>query len=385
MLTSFADPAAAEFRAELRQWLEANIPTLWRQHLKTPLADEQVLQVRRDWGRQVWRGGYAGLTWPVEYGGRGLGPIEEYIYFEESARARAPETLDMLGKYLAGPSIILDGTAAQKERFLRPILSAEEIWCEGYSEPNAGSDLANASTRAEWDGGVYRIYGRKIWTSFAGISDRCYLLVKTSADRPRHHNLSVLLTDLHRDGIEIRTIREITGVANFAEVTFDGAIATRDELLGEENEGWKLVGLGGSFRKVRYVQNGLRIYVELHDLVEQYGTCRTECQTTGRASADGVNLIDEFTTQLDLYRWHIRRLAELQAAGREWLGPASIVRIVGTEFHQKIVAAGISLHCSKHEDYWRHWFLHSRSHTIAGGTVQIQRNVIANNVLQLPR
>jgi alkylation response protein AidB-like acyl-CoA dehydrogenase len=357
----------------------------WKRHLQSPLPDDQVVEIRREWGREVWRGGYAGLTWPVEHGGRGLGPIEEYIYFEEAARARAPETLDMLGKYLAGPSIILDGTEPQKRAYLRPILAGDEIWCEGYSEPNAGSDLANVSTRAEWDGSLYRIHGTKIWTSHASIADRCYLLVKTSSELPRHHNLSVLLVDMHQAGIEVRKIRDMTGGSMFTEVIFDGAIATRDQLLGEENKGWALVGLSGPFRKVRILQNGLRIYVELHELVEQYEVCGSRCVRRGRSATNATRVVEELRTQLGLYRWHLRRLAELQATNGDWLGPASIVRVTGTEFNQSVVAAGLDLHCYEHEAYWRHWYLRNRMHTIAGGTAQIQRNVIANSILKLPR
>lgn len=371
-------PAAQAFRLKLRDWLSGAVSPAWLQRLESPLSTNKEYALRREWGRQLWREGYAGLTWPREYGGQGLGPIEEFIFFDECARASAPETMDTLGKYLAGPAIINYGTEAQKERYLRPILAAEEIWCEGFSEPGAGSDLANVATRATRVEGGFKVNGRKIWTSYADLSDRCYLLTKTSSTLPRGNNLSVLLLNMRQPGVTVRPIKQITGGSTFSEVTFDDAFASEDDLLGVENDGWKLAGMRGPFRKVRFLRDGLRNYTDLVTMCAQYASCVQHC------SGHRVQVHpDDLRDRLEVLRWHMLRLAELQANDMEWYPPASVLRITTSAAHQEITSAGLALECPIHGEYWRGRYLFSRQKSIAGGTDQIHRNVIVRSVLNL--
>jgi alkylation response protein AidB-like acyl-CoA dehydrogenase len=381
MLHTLAGPAAGSYRDRLREWLETAIPLQWRQRDEHPLTIDAEHELRRHWGRRLFAAGYAGLTWPREFGGQGLGPIEEFILYDELARADAPESLDTIGKYLAGPAIIHRGSDAQREKYLRKILSGDEIWCEGYSEPGAGSDLAAASTVAKPIEGGYRITGRKIWTSFAAVADRCYLLAKTSPTLPRRHNLSVLLLDMHQPSVQVRPIKQISGAAYFNEVVFDGARVEAADRLGPENAGWELVGMTGPFRRVRFVRDGLRHYSELRDLAARFRECAQQ-----HCPADGsVARADRFVERVELYRWHLMRLTELQANERDWFGPASVIRYTGTELSQQITEAGLALACPRDGAYWRLRYLDRRSATISGGSVQIQRNVVSTAVLKLPR
>ena len=379
MLLTLNSPEAESYRRQIRDWLNKSVPEPWLNRSQEMLSSDEELDLKRNWGYSLYEAGYAGLTWPTVFGGQGLGPIEEFIFYEESAKAGAPESLDTLGKYLAGPAIMQYGTDGQKVRFLPPILAGREIWCEGYSEPDGGSDLASASTTAlrGRDEDDYLVNGHKIWTSWGHIADRCYLLAKTSRELPHHHNLSVFLFNMRQPNVEVRRIRQITGDATFNEVTFENALATRDELLGVENGGWSLVGLTGPYRRIRFALNGLRQYGQLYALIEQLSNCTRESHLESIANS--------FQDRLETFRWHLMRLVELQANDREWYGPAAILRLTFSELAQEVTEVGLTAQCTEHDDYWRDRFLHCRSETIAGGTSEIQRNVIATSVLKMPR
>jgi alkylation response protein AidB-like acyl-CoA dehydrogenase len=366
VLGAIAALGATDFRMAARSWLASSVPTAWLARVDEPLTMEDEIAIRRAWGRSEWQGGYAGLSWPEAYGGKGLGLVEEFLFADERARAGAPETLDTLGKYLAGPAILVHGTEAQRQKHLPRILAGEEIWCEGYSEVGGGSDLAAVSTDARRVGTHFAITGAKMWTSWATVADRCYLLARTSRQRPRHHNLSVFLFDMRQPAVAIHPIRQMNGASTVNEVVLTEARAASEELLGEENEGWPLVGLTGRFRRMSILRMGLARYVELQDRLKQARRCLTGCAVRGGAG-DAPGLWDKLCT----FRWHLMRLVELEAAGREWHGPAGIVKI--------------ALDCRRHETYWRQQYLEARSVTIAGGTSEIQRNVIASSVLNMAR
>jgi alkylation response protein AidB-like acyl-CoA dehydrogenase len=374
---SFSDPEALAFRSTVRDWVARSIPKEWAAARRGSLSQPAEIAIRRQWDRLLADSGYACITWPIEYGGRAVGPIEELIFYEETAAANAPEELGLIGKYTAGPAIILHGTPEQRARYLPRILQGSEIWCEGFSEPNAGSDLAAVTTTATKTGTKYRLEGRKIWTSFAEQADRCYLLVRTSLSAARHHNLSVMLVDMHQSGITVRAIRQITGAEGFCEVLFDGATAAATDLLGDENDGWRLVSLKG-IRTERGIADQARRLIQMTSAIAQLREC---CGEMGQ----GSDVLDTLSTRLDLFRWHLLRTTELRAAGQDWLTPRSITKLYWTELWQEITAAGVSTGCPNHEPYWRYRYLEARPATVYGGSAEIQRNVIADRTLRLPR
>ncbi|HEY4278673.1 MAG TPA: acyl-CoA dehydrogenase family protein [Conexibacter sp.] len=377
MLTSFSDPGVERFRGQVREWLSDAIPQSWRDGADTMSEHERNTE-RRAWDRKLWADGYAGLSWPKEHGGQGLGPLEQLVFYEEMAIAHAPDELDRIGKFLTGPAVIAHGTEAQRERFLKPILAGEELWGEGFSEPGAGSDLAALSCRAERQGeDEYVIHGQKTWTTNADLSDRIYLLARTSDTLPRGHNLTVFLMDMHQPGIDVVPIRQITGETHFSEVFFDGAIAQREDILGEEHEGWGLGKLTG-FRAERHVVDALVHYREMREWADRLEECHCEVDR----DPGGLR---HFETQIELLRWHVMRATELMATGGDWYPPVSITKVYWSELMQRLTEAGVALDCPVHRDYWRHRYLESRASTIYGGTIQIQRNVVADRVLALPR
>ncbi len=369
---SFTDDNATAFRADVRAWLAEVVPDSWATADRTDPAEE--LARRGQWDRLVSDGGYAGLSWPTEWGGRGLGVIEEFVFAEEAARVHAPDVLNFIGVDLAGPAIIAYGTEEQKAHYLPRILRQEDLWCEGFSEPDAGSDLAGVRTTAVSSDDGYVVNGQKTWTSVADRSDRCYLLART-AEGPRRHNLSVLLVDMHQSGIECRPIRQITDGSEFSEVFFTDVHVDRGDLLGTENDGWRLATLAG-FRQERRVSDALRRYVLIRRSIDQLVSCWHEL---------GSPVDETLVSEVELVRWHARRCAELRAAGRDMSRPAGVLRIVWSELWQRIAERGLALACPHHRDYWRDILLRTRSATIAGGTAQIQRNIVAGRLLGMPR
>lgn len=372
---SFADPLAEAFRKEVKTWLQSVARPEWQQDVLADASEEARIEMRGSWDRLVHEGGFAGLSWPVAYGGRGLGPIEEYIFHVEAAKYAAPDPLNCIGFDLSGPAIIAAGTEAQKEQYLQRILRCDDMWCEGFSEPNAGSDMAAVATVAEPCEGGYRVTGQKVWTSFAHLADWCYLLVKSSATLPRHHNLSILLLDMHSEGVEFRPIKQITGESEFNELFLDGVFIPVQNLLGAENEGWELATLAG-FRHGRRPFDALRRYIQIRGTTDQLARCRAERGEAGDFWAD---------RETELLRWHITRVIEGLATGRDVRGPSSTLRLIWGQLWQRISEAGLALGCPQHEAYWRHQYLYTRFGTIAGGTEQIQRNIISDRILELPR
>jgi alkylation response protein AidB-like acyl-CoA dehydrogenase len=373
---SFSDSAVIAFRDRARKWLAASVP---QKSLASASHDASaLLRIRREWDKTLFDGGFAGLAWPREYGGRGLGPIEEAVFFEEAAAAHAPEEFGAIGKYVAGPAIFANGTEEQKRLFLPRILNGSQIWCEGFSEPGAGSDLAAVTTTAtRRPDGTYAVTGQKIWTSFAAEADRCYLLARTSLSAPRHRNLTVFLLDMHGPGIHVVPMRQINGQSDFNEVFFDGAICRPDEVLGQEGAGWSLTSLSG-FRSRRQLLTGLRAYLQMRPLVDQLCECCDEVGHQSEAAAD-IDL------RVEVLLWHVRRATELMANDLEWQPSVAVVKSYWSRLLQELTLLGVSVGCPRHSDLWRARYLDCRGATIYGGTEQIQKNVIADRILALPR
>src|SRR3954468_2893662 len=228
----------AQFRADLRAWLDANLPEDKRGSCGGAQRFDDPFM--REWSRKLYEAGYAGLTWPKEFGGAGAPYSFQAIFYEEMAAAQAPPHIGVIGLGMAGPTIIAHGTDEQKGRYLQPLLSAEEIWCQGFSEPDAGSDLAAARTRAARNGDVYVVNGQKVWSSFAHIADFCILVTQSDPDGPRYKNLTYLIVDMHAPGVEVRPLRQITGEAEFNEIFFTDVEVPAENLLGEVGQGWQV-------------------------------------------------------------------------------------------------------------------------------------------------
>src|SRR3989454_6264748 len=229
--------AEAAFRATLRAWLAANVPDGLRGFRGW---DETAVAVGRVWSRKLHTAGYAGLTWPKEYGGAGLPWSYQALYLDELARAEAPQHMGVIGLGMAGPTIMTHGTPRQKARYLPKILRAEEIWCQGFSEPGSGSDLASLKTRAELRGDRFVVDGQKVWSSFAHVAEQCILLTRSDARGEKHEGLTYLIVDMKSRGVEVRPLRQITGEAEFNEIFFTGVEVPRENLLGEIGGGWRV-------------------------------------------------------------------------------------------------------------------------------------------------
>src|SRR6201982_1024915 len=231
-------PEETKFRDELRTWLEANVPKDWGEWREKPL--EESFPYLRAWQKKLYEGGWAAVSWPKEFGGRSATLMEQSLFGEEMGRVEAPPMANSLGLGLIGPTIIAYGTDEQKKRFIPKILSAEEIWCQGFSEPNAGSDLASLQTEARLDGDHYIVNGQKVWTSYGWIGDWCELVVRTDSNMPKHKGLSVLLIDMKSPGVEVRPLKQMTGESEFNELFFRDVRVPVGNGLGKVNDGWNV-------------------------------------------------------------------------------------------------------------------------------------------------
>ncbi len=389
--------AAAEeqFRLELRQWLAEHLPPGWgAPDYPYPKTYEEWATLRRQWDRTLYAGGYAGLSWPKEYGGRGATLVEQVIYYEEVARARAPEELGRNAKLLLGPTIIHHGTEEQKRRFLPRILSGDDIWCQGFSEPNAGSDLASLSTRAVRDGDELVVNGQKVWTSNARVADWIFMLVRTDPGAPKHQGITFLLADMKTPGITVRPIIQMTGSAEFCETFFDNVRVPLANVVGAENEGWRVTATALSHeRGTMAFHRHAMMRLEFDELVDM-----ARRRPGGRAVAEDPLLrqrLAQCHAELELLRWTLYRNLTRQLRG-EPAGPeGSIVKLYWSELYQRIneLALDILGPASQIADgalaeeggRWQHRFLKSRGDTIHSGTNQIQRNIIGERLLGLPR
>jgi alkylation response protein AidB-like acyl-CoA dehydrogenase len=369
----------AQFRAELRAWLEANLPVEKRggrggaQRFEDPFV--------REWSRKLFDAGYAGLTWPKEFGGSGAPYSLQAILYEELAAAQAPPHVGVIGLSMAGPTIIAHGTEEQKARYLKPILAAEEIWCQGFSEPDAGSDLAAARTRAERRGDVYVVNGQKVWSSFAHIADFCILVTQSDPDAERYRNLTYLLVDMHTAGVEVRPLRQITGEAEFNEIFFSDVEVPVENRLGDEGEGWQVAMTTLLHERATL---GFALTSTLEALFARLLEDAREC---GPAAHVREALAREWIELQALRYTNYRALGTYQRTGVP--GPeGSGVKLRWSEANQRLTKLARELHGPEgilDDGWWNHQQLRSRGNTIEAGTSEVLRNIIAERVLGLPR
>jgi alkylation response protein AidB-like acyl-CoA dehydrogenase len=375
----------AAFRAEVRTWFEENLPDELRGHSGGAARfDGDEL---RAWSRALYDAGWIGISWPAEYGGKGLSPRFQAIYLEEEARAEAPPHIGVIGLGMAGPTIISLGTDEQKARYLKPLLSAEEIWCQGFSEPGAGSDLAGVRTSARLDGDRFVLDGQKVWSSYAHIADFCILLARSDPDSERHQGLTYLIVDMHAPGVEVRPLRQITGEAEFNEIFLSGVEVPRENVIGEVGRGWDvamttLLHERGTlaFALVARLEVQLR---KLVALVGDRGATPTQREAVARE-----------WIRLQGLRWTAyRSLSTLERSGLP--GPeGSILKLEWSEANQRVTKLALELlgpdaqllpGSAPYDGYWSIQQLRSRGNTIEAGTSEILRNIVAERVLGLPR
>jgi len=389
-------PEEAAFRREARGWLEANLPEGWGTDAwpKPETAAEEVAFMKA-WQRRLFDGGFAGLDWPAAYGGRDVGVIEQMIWQEEYTRMRAPSLISLsVGTSLVGPTLIAKGTSAQKERFIAPILRGEEVWCQGFSEPGAGSDLAALRTRGDVVGDEVVVNGQKIWTSFAHQADWCILVVRTNQDAPKHKGLTFLLVDMTTPGITIRPLIEMTGHAWFNEVFFDDVRVPIDRVVGEIDGGWDIVITTLSVERTTSAQHA-RLEADLERLID---AARRAPRGDATAAADPVvrQQIARFAAETMVMRMSAYRNAcALEATGVP--GPeGSTLKLISSELNQRMKAAAVEIlgpasmvpegdPLAIDDGYWAYEALWSRAATLYAGTSEVQRNIIAQRVLGLPR
>ena len=379
------------FRDELRQWLQKHLPTGWGETVFEPVELREKIAFLKDWTRQLHAAGYAGLSWPKAYGGAGASLMEQVIFNEEVARCKAPTPYNGIALGMVGPTLIEVGTEAQKQRYLAKMLTCEDIWCQGYSEPGSGSDLASLQTRAVQDGDEFVINGQKVWTSYAHDAAFCFLLARTDPEVPKHKGLSCFIVDMHSPGLTIRPLKQITGESEFNEMFFESVRVPRQNLVGELHNGWMVgIGLLMHERATTAILGQANLQVLVQDVIElarQRGRSKDplirQCLARLYAESEAVKYYG--------YRCLTKRLRGLPP------GPeGSAHRLALTRLTQQAQELAMELqgpyaqlmHGSPwaiEDGAWQFSFLRSRAATIAGGTAEIQKNIIGERVLGLPK
>jgi alkylation response protein AidB-like acyl-CoA dehydrogenase len=367
-----------EFREELAAWLAANPPG------PAPVGQEEAhFGWRREWQRRLYEGGWAAVHWPAQYGGRGASVVESAIFFEELGRAGAPLPANVLGLLLAGPTIMLWGSEEQKERYLAPILSGQEIWCQGFSEPDAGSDLAAVKTRAVAEAGGWRISGQKVWTSIAQHSKWCMLLARTDAQAAKHRGLTYCLLDMQQEGVTVRPLRQITGESEFNELFLDGAFVASENVLGGEGNGWKV-----ALTTLMNERAGLAFFLQVR--MRQLLEALIE-EARRRERLDDPLLVDRLVglhmrceaLRLTAYRG----LTAIEKYGQP--GPeGSLTKWMWSQTNQELCQLAVEVlgvQALREGTPWAYELLRSRGNTIEGGTTEILKNIVAERVLGLPK
>jgi alkylation response protein AidB-like acyl-CoA dehydrogenase len=379
------------FRAEVRSWLEDNLVGEFAELRGRggPGREHEAYDERVAWDRHLAENGWTCIGWPEEYGGRGLPLFQQVIFHEEYARANAPARVNHLGEELLGPTLIAFGSEEQKKRFLPKIVAVEELWCQGYSEPGAGSDLANVSTKARLDAtsdgqSHWVIDGQKVWTSLAHLADWCFVVARTEPGSKRHHGLSYLLVPMDQEGVEVRAINQLTNTSEFNEVFFTAATTDAANVVGVEGDGWKVaMGTLGFERGISTIGQQVGFQRELDSLLEV---------SRANGTYDDPVIHDRLAraqAELEVIRLNaLRTLSEDQAPQQ-----ASISKLLWAGWHRTLgdlamqVRGADSLTTGSDYDLdeWQRLFLFTRADTIYGGSDEIQRNVLAERALGLPR
>jgi alkylation response protein AidB-like acyl-CoA dehydrogenase len=389
-------PSEEAFRREFSGWLRLNLAEEQKPSRLKELPEEQALELRRAWERKLGEGGWLGVSWPKEYGGRGVTTMEYVIYLEEMRRAEAPQPVDELGLSLVGPTVIDVGTDEQKQRFIRPIMRGEVVWCQGFSEPNAGSDLAGLQTRADLDGDDWVINGQKIWSSQAQHAGWCALLARTDQDAPKHKGISFLLVDMTSPGITVRPIKQISGSAEFNEIFFDNVRVPKENILGEPNAGWRVANRLLAYERGVYTMEVLMGYQRQWDEMRDYARAT---QRNGRPLVEDPRIRERLAqsyTDIQLMRLANLRYITRYIRGEPPGAETSIMKLFWATTEQGLFdlalalagPEGLAMPGSPRAlpvDDWITKYFMSRVASVYGGTQDIQRNIIAERIFGLPR
>jgi alkylation response protein AidB-like acyl-CoA dehydrogenase len=391
-------PEQEAFRERVRAWLTTNIPADWqgRMGASSDVPRPEAYEFLRQWQRTLYEAGFIGLTWPREAGGQGLTFMEELILHEEMAVQKAPPILNILGVGMAGPTIVAYGTDAQKARYPAKILSCEEIWCQGYSEPNSGSDLAALQTRAVKDGEHYVINGQKVWTSLAHIADWMMLLARTDPDAPKHKGITYFLLDMKAPGVTVKPLRQITGDPEFNEVFFDNVRVHESQVLGGVNNGWQ-VGLTTLMYERLALGFGLqvRLRIALEGLIDLSRKMEKHGRVVTKDPVMRQKLAQLWIDTECLKYTGARAITKLLRG--EMPGPeASTGKMGWVETHQRLQELAMEIEgpysqLARGSEWaveggtWQYTFLRSRANSIEGGTTEIQKNIIGERILGLPK
>jgi len=384
-------PEQVAFRADVRAWLQEHLP--WEYGVGLPPRFDDLgeeVAFLRSWQGKLASGGWVGVAWPVEYGGRGAGPVEHFIVQEELARARAPEMVGRIGINLAGPTLLAHGTPEQRERWLGRILAADDLWCQLFSEPGAGSDLASVATRAAPVDGGWRVTGQKVWTSYAQFADWGVCLARTDPDVPKHKGISYLVVDMHAPGVEVRPLVQLTGEAEFNEVFLSDVFVPSDQLVGPLNEGWRVANSTLSHERgtnPRQLVIHIQLLEELLRLAVVSGAWDDRRLRRRLAQA---------YIEVRLFQLHNLRSVSRLARGREPGPEGSSLKLYWSEmskrFHDTAMAVvGPAAPLWKGgqdnpgDGQWQRSWLYYQASSIWAGTNEIQRNIIGERVLGLPR
>ncbi|TAN33126.1 acyl-CoA dehydrogenase [bacterium] len=369
------------FRDEVRAWLRANAP---RREDPGETDLKALIDGRRAWQKRLHDAGYVGITWPREYGGRGAGFMEQLIFSDEMILARAPEPINVIGLGMGGPVVIAHGTEEQKRRYLPPLLSAEEIWCQGFSEPNAGSDLSGLQTRAEDRGDHYLVNGQKVWTTLAQVARWCMLVARERTGANPRDGLTYLLVDMESPGVEVRPLVQITGDAEFNEIFFKDVQVPKSQVLGEAGNGWAV-----AMTTLLHERGTLGMALSTRAQITAAELAQ-HARRLGRGSDPLVRqkiaqyTIEARALQLNGYR-------AVTAMKRDGIpGPeGSILKLMWSELNQRMAETAVDLAGPAGQvgdgEGWKYQFLRSRANTIEAGTSEVLRNILAERVLGLPR
>lgn len=379
----FSYPAEVErFRSELRDWLSQNLTDELVAARRPTGRDDAAFEMLREWNATMADAGWAAVSWPPEYGGRGATVLEQLVYTEETTRARAPMPLNVIGLNNIAPAIMQYGTEQQKLTLLPRMMRADDIWCQGMSEPEAGSDLAALRTRAVRDGDDFVVNGQKIWTSLGHRADWCQLYVRTNPEAPKHKGISCLIVDMTLPGIEVRPLVTLNGDADFAEVFFHDVRVPADALLGPLNAGWQVATTTLSHERAGAARLYAEMQVRLEELVDDLAAAGTG------ALDDPVTLrrLGEIAVRIKYLEVLCQRSISATLHGGDALGSASLAKTVWGEIGQDLAALAFDALGTRGAGApWANYRLTSRSLTIAGGTTQINKNITAQRVLGLPR
>jgi alkylation response protein AidB-like acyl-CoA dehydrogenase len=387
-------PEQEAYRQQVRAWLEANQPPPLTAQEKERIDEDLLWERNKRWHKKLYEGGWIGLNWPKEYGGRGATFIEQLIFQQELARLSLPMGINVLGIIMTGPALMQWGTDEQKTRYLKPILMADEIWCEGMSEPGAGSDLASIQTRAELVGDEFIVNGQKVWTTHAHRSDFCQLFVRTDPNAPKHKGMSALLVDMRSPGVTVKPLKQISGDAEFNEIFFEDVRVPKRNLLGPLNRGWEVLVSTLMHERFGISETIGGADVILAQLVEM----AKAIPVNGHSAAEDDEIrqqLAQFAIEVTAKKYNGLRALTRRLKGLPPSAESSIGKLVSTELSQRmtrfaarILGAYVTLERKSPfapDGDWMRRILQSESLTIAGGTSSVQKNMIGERILQLPK